>query len=63
MFCFLIAPVLDYNNYPELVPGAVTNNNGQPVRTTMSFTVGFTLPNEIGENGPVDMYVGYYTIP
>ena len=61
MFCFLIAPMLDYNNYPQLVPRPVTNDNGQS-RTTTSFTVGFTLPNEIGENGPVDMYVGYYTI-
>ena len=48
------APMLNYNDYPQLVPGAVTGSDGQPVRTTTSFMVDFTLPNVIGENGPVD---------
>ena len=46
--------MLNYNDYPQLVPGAVTGSDGQPVRTMTSFMVDFTLPNVIGENGPVD---------
>ena len=49
---FSPAPVLTYEEFPELVPMSVgVSETGDD---SISIRVGFTFPSEVGVNGPVE---------